>query len=782
MDQHTLDKLEFDRVRERLAACCACSLGRARVERMRPSRNEGFIRDRLAETTEACRLLDIKSTVPFGGVRDITEMVERARPGGVLGPGDLRMVADTLEGAARLRAALTGDMADFPRVHALAEEVADCSDVARRIQRAIDEDGRVVDDASDELRRLRLRQRRLTDSIEAKVASMLNQPDVQRALQDRLVTIRRDRPCIPVRAAFKRSVPGVVHDLSASGHTVFIEPAEAVELGDQLQRVRAEEADEIERILRELSRQVGERYTELSATVRALAILDFIFAKAHLSRRMEGVEPRLATDGVLVLKGARHPLIAAETVVPVTVWIGEDFDLLLITGPNTGGKTVVLKTMGLLSAMALSGLHIPAEPGSQVPIFEDVYADIGDEQSIEQSLSTFSSHMTHIARIARRAKRGCLVLLDEVGAGTDPEEGSALAIALLRYLRDRGALVAVTTHYNALKTFALSEPRATNAAVDFDPETLAPTYRLRIGTPGSSNALTIGERLGLPRSVIREARAIVPEERLKVEDAIRHMELSRRAFDDQRRELAAAEREVEAEAKRHAGLADDLERRKKRAVAEGFDEAKRIVGEAREAAREILAQIRNQGRESKVTQQAQDDLRALARQIEAAAHEEVVEAAEPVDLRPGDAVRIRSLGQRAIVLCAPDFAGRMQVSVGSARMDVNSADLEPLDEVRYDEVRDNIGTLRIEKALRAPREIQLRGLTVDEALMELDKFLDDAALASHDRVYVVHGKGTGALRDAVRDFLRHTPRAKSFHFAEQHEGGVGVTVVEMQPV
>jgi len=781
MEERTLRKLEFDKVRDRLAACCACALGRYWVEKLRPLHDPEVIRARLAETSEARALLDDRA-VPFGGIRDVREEVERARPGGMLNALELLAVAETLRGAEQLRNALTADSGDFPHIRALADRIGSFGPLVARIARSIDEEGRVVDGASEELARLRLRARRLTEAIDRTIGHMLANPEVQRALQDRLVTIRRDRPCIPVRSDSRRAVTGVVHDISASGATLFIEPSAAVEQGDELHRVRMAEEEEILRILRDLSKALAERYEDAAETIRVVSILDFIFARARLSLKMDAVEPEIVGESRIVLVHARHPLIPRDQVVPVDLWIGEEFDLLLITGPNTGGKTVAIKTAGLLSLMAMSGLHIPADEGSKVPVLRGVYADIGDEQSIEQNLSTFSSHVTHIARIVRRARRGSLVLLDEIGAGTDPEEGSALAVAVLRHLGRKGVLVIATTHYNALKTFALNEPRAENACVDFDPETLRPTYRLLIGTPGSSNALTIAERIGLPRPIVEMARSVMPSERLRVEDAIREMERSRRAYDEQRGVLEHTRREMEHEAERHSTEADELERRRKQAVREGWAEAQQIVAQARHEALKILADLREQPREGRATQESQQQLAKLQEVVAEAAARATLEpqtAGGDLDLLPGDVVRVRSIGQRGIVLSEPDDAGRIQVAVGTARMDVPIGDVEALDGAEDLEIRTNARELHIVKSLTVPREIMLRGLTVDEALLELERFMDDAALAQHDRIYVIHGRGTGALREAVRNYLRHCPLAASFEYAPPDEGGIGVTVVHM---
>lgn len=780
MDRKTLAKLEFDKIRERLVSCCASSLGRELAERLSPFEREDVVRARMAETTEAVGILERRGRVPFGGISDFGPALERARVGSALAGEDFVQLRDALHGAGELGRVVSPEAEVCPRVGRLACEMPEFTALRKRIESTIDDDGRVVDGASPELARIRSQRRRLERHVQERMASFLTEPEVQRALQDRLITLRRNRPCLPVRAEFKRSIPGVVHDTSASGATVFIEPAAVVELGDEFQRLAVAEAEEVARILRELTLSVAERYDDLAHLRRLLAILDFVFARGRLSGAMGAEEPELVAEPRMVLVKARHPLIAADVVVPIDVAIGEEYDLLLITGPNTGGKTVALKTMGLLAAMSLSGLHIPADRGTRIPLLPGLFADIGDEQSIEQSLSTFSSHISNIAHILRRAPRGSLVLLDEIGVGTDPDEGAALAVAILRHLLSRGVLVAATTHYGALKTFGLQEPRAQNASVEFDPDTLAPTFRLRTGVPGSSNALAIAKRIGLPREVIAAARDIVPRERVRIEEAILETERARRDYESRARALTQATREHERLAALCEERAEQLAEERKRALKDGWHEAKRLVADAREEARQALAELRRQPKEGRATQQVQEELRRLAERVEVAAEDaEAPEPAPPPDVRPGDVVLVRGLGQRGVVLEPPGADGRTAISIGAARAEVDTADLERVDAVTDPAMRDAIGVIRVTKSLSVPREVHLRGMRVEEALDRLEKFLDDASLAEHRRVFIVHGKGTGALRDAVREYLRSDPRARSFEYAEQSEGGVGVTVVDL---
>ncbi len=780
MDEKSLEKLEFGKIVAKVVERCATSLGRALARRLAPRSDAQWIREQLEQTAQARALLGESGAPPFSGIEDVHELLARARRGGTLEPGEFLAVAKTLRALRLLEQFFRRHASPFPQIAALARSVRGFPALEEEIARVVSEDGQIADNASPELLRLRRRMRKIQESIERTLSAFLNNPQVQRYLQDRLVTVRNDRPCVPIKAEFKGAVRGIVHDASASGATVFLEPEEVIEQGNELQAARAAEQHELRRILRALSAELGRAAEEVAQSLDAAARLDFVFARAKYSLDCDAAEPQIAERGCLRLLRARHPLIPPEEVVPIDVWVGEEFDVLLITGPNTGGKTVSLKTVGLLSAMAHAGLHIPADERSEIPVFRDIFADIGDEQSIEQSLSTFSAHMSNITRILERTGPRCLVLLDELGAGTDPSEGAALGIAILRYLKARGALVLATTHLNDLKIFAEAEERVCNASVEFDPETLAPTYHLRIGLPGSSNAFAIAERLGVPREVLEHGRAMLSTETKRLEEAVAEMERARRALERERQALEDACAEHTAEAERARREAQLLREERERAQREGFAEARRIVSEAREEARRILEELRRQPREGKATQRAVDRLKALEQRVaEEEARATTPPPAELPDIRPGDAVLLRSIGKRGVALSAPDEDGRVEVSVGAVKMEVPTAELELVDQPVAEETRDMVGQLRLEKTFAAKREIDLRGLTVDEATLLLDKFLDDASLAELDRVYIIHGKGTGALREGVREFLKNHRLVKSFRFAEQHEGGTGVTIAEL---
>ncbi|MBM3500581.1 MAG: endonuclease MutS2, partial [Armatimonadetes bacterium] len=614
------------------------------------------------------------------------------------------------------------------------------------------------------------------------------------SLQERLIVQRAGRYCIPIRAAAQGRFSGIIHDRSDSGATVFMEPLETVELGNELRAAELAIEDEKLRILQELSARVGAVAEPAADDLRALGVLDFIFAKARLAGKLNASEPAVAERGTFLLNRARHPLLTGE-VVPIDIWIGREFDTLVITGPNTGGKTVALRTVGLLVLMFQSGLHIPASVGSEIAVFDDLYADIGDEQGIAQSLSTFSSHMTQIIKVLQRLEAqhrrapgavNALVLFDELGAGTDPTEGSALARAILEELQQLGARTVATTHYNELKTFAYAAKRMTNAAVEFDVKTLRPTFHLLIGEPGSSNAFEIAQRLGLPRTIARRAKSFVDEEDMAVEEVIRRMEHTRRRLSEEAN-LAAGEREeLERLQRDYASRLEDLNQRRRQAMEEGFAEAREIVSRAEEQARGIIADLQRQPSQSKVTEQRRREIAELRRDVEQQAAEygeaerAAAEAAETTApafaFAEGDPTHVKPFSRDGIVVRRTD-ADHVLVEVGRMRVEVDARDLGPPQEPISDEHRALAERLKISKQFSVPREVNLIGMTVDEASEELEKYLDDAFLAGLESVRLIHGKGTGALRRGLHEYLRTNRHVRSFALADRSEGGEGATVV-----
>ncbi len=629
MDSHTLDVLEFPRIIARLADCCACSLGRRGAERLRPRNDADWVVERLAETGQARIVLQEFGRPPFGEVGDTTELLKQARAGRVLEGTEILRVNANARGARLVGSYFAQARRDAPLLAEFADRLGVYEELEERVERALDDHGAVRDDASDALVRLRRSEEDLRAELQERMESVLDHATRSGAARERIIVQRAGRYCIPVASSHQSRVPGIVHDRSDSGATVFIEPQEVVARGNRLRETELAIGEEIRRILRELSALVGALSVSLEADLEALCVLDFIVAKAKLAQQMSATQPAVRNDRIVHLKGARHPMLTGD-VVPIDLRIGDDFSTMIITGPNTGGKTVAIKTVGLLSVMAQSGLHIPANPGSEIAVFEEIFADIGDEQSIEQSLSTFSSHMTQIVKIIHRlaaherrhkqknvdAPVNALVLLDEVGAGTDPTEGAALAQAIIERLHASGAITIVTTHYNDLKGFAYATEGIENASVEFDVRTLRPTYHLRIGQPGASNALQIAQRLGLPGEITRRASEFIDPDQVVFEDLLRRVESSRRAMDRQQTEAYKARVEAERLQARREEQIEDLERRREEALEEGFSEALDIAREAEDEARAIIAELQRQPKQSKITEDGRKRLSEMRRKAE----------------------------------------------------------------------------------------------------------------------------------------------------------------------
>jgi len=808
MDTHALKILEFDKIRDRLAACCACSLGKRRARALRPASDPEWIRERLKETSEAREAVTHHGVPPFGGLTDVGELAQKARAGSCLEGGQLRLVADALRAARRMIAHFRNlGEPEYPRLFALAAGLSENQPLEERIERSIDDEGAVRDDASDELRAFWRRHAAFHERLQAILHSVLTREGDGHMLQERLIVQRAGRYCVPIRASSQSQFRGLIHDRSDSGMTVFMEPLEAVGPGNELRETELAIEQEKLRLLQELTGGVAAFGDELDEDLRLLGVLDFIFAKALLAGKMNAAEPLVAERGTLLLVGARHPLLTGD-IVPIDVWLGRDFDSLIITGPNTGGKTVTLRTVGLLVLMLQSGLHIPARIGSEMAVFDEVFADIGDEQSIEQSLSTFSSHMTQIIRVlqkleawSRREPEGvnALVLLDEIGAGTDPTEGSALARATLEELQRLGARTIATTHYNELKTFAYATPRVENASVEFDVKTLRPAYHLLIGQPGSSNAFEIAQRLGLPRVIARRAQALVGDDEAQVAEVIRRMERTQQRLQKEAG-LAAEERaaleELEQE---YAAQLADLNARRRQALEEGFTEARQIVERAEQQARSIIADLQRQPSQSKITEQRRQEIARLREEIERQAEEQLPSPpppsptgrgdggegdrsaeeapAEPLFVvQPGDQVHVTSLGRDGIVVRSVDQDHAL-VEVGKMRVEVAAGDLGPPAQPISEEHRRLAEKMELVKSMSVPREINLIGTTVDEATEELEKYLDDAFLARLPSVRIIHGKGTGALRRGIHEYLKRHRHVRSFALADRSEGGEGATIV-----
>ena len=787
--------LELPKILERLAAHASFSAGAEKARALAPSTDPAEIRERLATTTEARRFLALHPQADLGGARDVRPVVDAARREAVLAPTDLLDVAQTLETARRLRQILTRQEAQFPRLAAVAACLEPCPELVEAIGRVLDERGEVRDDASPALARIRRDLRAAHDRLLDRLQRIISSPETAPFLQEPIITMREGRYVIPLKADFKGRIRGIVHDRSASGATLFIEPLSVVELGNTWRELQVAEEQEIRRILADLSARVAARGAEIEGTVDALADLDLAFAKARYADELDAVEPIIATDNVcsaarsaaecrLRLLRARHPLLDPATVVPIDVILDGGTHVLVITGPNTGGKTVTLKTVGLLALMAQSGLHIPADENSTLPVFAAVYADIGDEQSIEQSLSTFSAHLTNILSFIHRADEHSLVLLDELGAGTDPAEGSALARALLETFRQRGAITLVATHYPELKAYAQLTPGVCNACVEFDPETLRPTYRLTIGIPGRSNALAIARRLGLDEEIVRRAEALLSPQERQTEHLLADLHRLRleaaRARDEAYAARAEAQRLTEELRRRLARIDEERAAILEEARREALEELERLREEVR-ALRGRLRRLELAPRAPEVPAESPAQTIAEAEAALDALAAEVTEALRPPEpllptgpLRPGDTVWVKSLRALGQLRALVDDEAEVQVGPLRARVPVRELErrappppaVEPAS-VRY-------------TPPSVPLRLDLRGQTVEEALEQLDRYLDAAALAGLPWAHIVHGKGTGALRQAVRDFLRRHPLVRSSRPGEDGEGGDGVTVVVLR--
>ena len=777
-DSHTLEVLDYPTILRMLSERASTPLGREEALSIEPLTDLEDIERLLDETSEAREFLAGRGHPPFTGVEDIRPVLERASLEGTLEPEELLSVASTVEAAEEVKRALLKASREFPLLAEHAKRMPSALSLARAIRRAISERGEVRDEASEELRRIRAEIRRLRAEITGALEEAINSPEVRGALQEPLIVVRHGRYCLPVRSELRHKVGGVILGRSGSKATLFIEPEWVVERNNRLQELLSEEEAEVGRILRRLTALVAGRRKDLDLMLREVRHLDLTFAKAKLAEDMGATRPAIVKGGGRRFKllRARHPLIPRDRVVPIDVWAGEGFRVLVITGPNTGGKTVTLKTVGLLVLMAQSGLHIPASTDSEISVFRRIFADIGEEQSVEQSLSTFSSHLRHILRALRGADRGSLVLLDELGAGTDPAEGSALARAIVEELLRRGCVALVTTHIGSLKVFAHLTEGCENACLLFDPETLRPTYELVIGQPGSSYALEVAERLGMPPHLVGRARELVEEGRSEPERALERLrreaeELARKAQEIRAREEELERKERELEERMREAEAEMAERLR-RAV----EEAREIVKRAEREAKEILRELRGKTKEGKETEELRARLRemrdSLSRWLEAQAREAKI---EPSKVEAGGWVRLKGTRRAGLVVSVDEVRGVAEVLLGRARLKWPLSELEPVPppegaeakapEIPGVEVRD---------------EVNLRGMGREEALAELERFLEEAKAMGLKVVRVVHGKGEGILRQAVHEYLRGRKDVKSFRLAPPAGGGAGVTIVEFE--
>ncbi|MGM0839018.1 MAG: endonuclease MutS2 [Bacillota bacterium] len=785
MQQRVLKVLEFNKVKDKLASFTASSLGKEKVAQLLPSTDYAEVVERQAQTDEAAMILRLKGEVPLGGITDIRAHVKRAEIGGTLNTHELLDVAGTIYAARKLDRfveAMLDDEIDVPIMKNYMEQLSIYPDLERNIKNCIDEYGEVLDGASDKLRGIRQQLRSTESRVREKLESMIRSSNAQKMLSDAIITIRNERYVIPVKQEYRGAYGGIVHDQSSSGATLFIEPQQVVDLNNVLQEAKVKEKLEIDRILAELSTEVAEVARELLANVMILADIDFMFAKAKYGKHVKGTKPAINDEKYVRLVHARHPLISPDEVVPNTIELGKDYTSIVITGPNTGGKTVTLKTLGLLTIMAQAGLHIPAQDGSEVGVFSAVYADIGDEQSIEQSLSTFSSHMVNIVDILKKVDHNSLVLFDELGAGTDPQEGAALAISILDEVYSRGACVIATTHYPELKAYGYNRDGVVNASVEFDVNTLSPTYRLLIGVPGRSNAFEISKRLGLSMDVIERARGFVSEDSNKVENMIASLEASQKRAEEEWKE---AEQIRKTSQKLHEDLQEqmqDLNEERDKLMEKAALKAEKMVEEAKEEAEKVIRELRKMRIEQHATVKEHELIDAKKRLEEAvptvkkSATTKKQEATD-LTLEPGDEVRVLSLNQKGNLVQKTNDK-EWQVQIGILKMKVKTRDLQYVSRPKPVETRP-LATIK-GKDYHVNIELDLRGERFEDALMRVEKYIDDVTLAGYHRVSIIHGKGTGALRIGVQNYLKNHRSVKNYRFGEASEGGTGVTVVELK--
>ena len=791
MNEKALHTLEYDKIVSLLEARATSAPGKALCRELAPLTDLFEINTMQEETACAVGRIFAKGSVSFGNTYDVSASMLRLELGSALGIHELLMVAKLLENAGLVRAYGRKEREDAPDdiLTPSFNALEPLPQATAEIRRCILSEEEISDNASSKLRQIRKNIKSAGERIHTELNKIIS-THAKDYLQDSLVTTRDGRYCIPVKSEYKNSVAGIVHDMSSSGSTLFIEPASVVRLNNEIRELEIEEQKEIEVILANLSEMLSAYVGLIRNDYALMRRLDFIFARASLAISMNASRPLINSEGIIDLRKARHPLIDKKKVVATDIRLGETFDLLIITGPNTGGKTVTLKTTGLLVLMGLSGLHIPAADRSRIALFREVYADIGDEQSIEQSLSTFSSHMTNIVDFLDKADTDSLVLFDELGAGTDPTEGAALAVAILDSLHAKGVRTLATTHYSEIKVYALKTPGVENASCEFDVATLSPTYRLLIGVPGKSNAFAISRKLGLSENIIDDAKSLLTDQQETFEDVISDLEMKRRSLEKEKEDAERATREIEKLKKDLEYQKSHLEEQKKKLIAQSQVGARKILQDAKDYADKSISYFAKHGgfASGKELEKERQNLRSQIKDLDGKIGDIGKDPSRTgsltaKDLKVGDAVRVISLNLKGTVSTLPDAKGYLFVTLGIMRTKVKLSDLEKIDEAEIiapGVKKSSTGKLRIEKSKAATTEINLLGMTVDEACMELDKFIDNAALAHLPSVRIVHGKGTGALRKGVQQYLKRNKHVKSFRLGEYGEGDAGVTIAEIR--
>lgn len=784
MEKRVLKTLEYDKILAMLKERASCCISRELVDTMEPSGDFDTVERELKLTAEAETLFYKTGRSPVDDFPDMRHCLERMHAALFLSTGELLGIASCLKAARIAKDILAKEVGEESYLYNLAGLLITHRSAEEEINRCIINEDEIFDGASPALARIRRAMRLANEKVREKLNSMIRSTAYQKYLQEPIITIRNGRFVIPVKQEYRQQVPGLIHDQSSSGATLFIEPSAVVELGNEYKKLLAEEADEIERILTELTAMLAPYADEIREDLNIMGQIDLIFAKAKLSRELNAVMPRLNRNNYVRIVRGRHPLIPADRVVPIDIWIGRDYRSLIITGPNTGGKTVTLKIVGLFALMVQSGIFVPANEGSEFPVFEHIYADIGDEQSIEQSLSTFSSHMKNIVGILDKADENSLVLLDELGAGTDPIEGAALAMSILEELNDRHCICVSTTHYSEIKAFAMTHEGMENASMEFDIDRLCPTYRLYIGIPGKSNAFEISSRLGLPNSIIDKAKGFLKGEDVRFEDIISSAQSQHRIAEEERKMAEEARAELEklrADAERERRKLDED---RNRLQAKAKEDAKRIVADTKREMEKLIVEIRSikdidRSAADRVIQAARDTLRATETAVnEKEAIKKEDNTKPPKTVRAGDTVNIVTLDQKATVLSAPDSKGEVMVQAGVMKLNVKLKDIRLIEEKKA--AAPTSGKVGLGAGKQVGLELDVRGMLVDEANIIVDRYLDDAYNAGLSEVNIIHGKGTGALRTGIQAFLKRHPLVKGYRMGSYGEGDAGVTVVTLK--
>lgn len=783
--ERALRTLEYYKIREEVARYCTSSLGKAHIEKLLPSTDINEVNRLLEQMDEGASIIRVKGNVPMGGIFDIRMHAKRAQIGGSLSPMELMEVSSTIRASRILRQFFEGIREEgtiqIPLFLEMKESMPILTQLEHDINMCIDDNGGVLDSASSALRTIRQQLRAQESRVRERLESLVRGKNASKMLSDSIVTIRNDRFVIPVKQEYRSHYGGIVHDQSSSGQTLFIEPDAVVQANNEVRRLKMKEKEEIDRILQMLSAQVQEVAHELFLLVEVLGEIDMIFAKAKYGAATKCTKPEMNTEGYINLKKARHPLISMDEVVPNDIEFGREITAIVITGPNTGGKTVTLKTVGLSTLMAQSGLPVPALEGSELAVFDQVFADIGDEQSIEQSLSTFSSHMVNIVDILTKFDENSLVIFDELGAGTDPQEGAALAISLLDEVHGRGARVIATTHYPELKAYGYNRPGVANASVEFNVETLSPTYRLLIGVPGRSNAFEISKRLGLPEHIIKHAKSFTGTDRREVDSMIASLEKSRRDAEKDAERSSEVLEESERLKRELENQLKEYEQQKEQLQEKAKEKARKIVEQATREAEGVMSELRKMQMDQ-ASSVKEHQLIDAKKRLEAAMPENRIlkraaKASQAKPLKPNDEVKVISFGQKG-TLIEKVSKDEWIVQIGILKMKLPESDLSYTKPEKQKETR-TMATLK-NRDSHVKLELDLRGERYEDALVRVEKYIDDALLSNYHQVSIIHGKGTGALRTGVQQYLKKHPRVKSYRFGEAGEGGSGVTVAELK--